>query len=633
MTQPPFIRRVGLDNFKSVRSQQIDLAPLTVVVGRNSAGKSTLIQSLLAAAQAAAADHSQGLIALNGPLTKLGTYGELKNFRAGDQEEVIIGLTADVFTDEPSLTYEFETDDELFVINEYQVTLSAHLTQYGSTADSRSVVSRLRTAVVPTTRLDLDEVVSLDATSEGVPGSQPNQLNGYWKPDNIVLRDFQFTTGQLIERLEGTVLEGIVPAGIHSRTTVGEHLLRIWWSAYEAELEEEIRIQKRVIADQQMTTEKEHRPNNDAPKRALRDLFRLLPSHGDGPYPSHVLPSKFVITQGSGLSEKGRSGIARSMAGLGEIEFRHRAEALLPSEDDPDDARSWGRRVWDSAYLGRPQLRGYDIIDRGHQAILSALTNVKYLGPIRSPDWAAGPSITDIGSAGEYAPTVLRARASDSVEVPVPYRADQIKSGIPDVLGLPEWAWIPQPLKVADALDQILQFLDLVDAASARDHGRFGVGFSVQPSGVQAEVDLTAVGVGVSQALPIALLLVLSQPGDLILIEQPELHLHPAMQLRMADLLMNYARQGRQVIVETHSEHIVNRLRRRVVEHPDLLQNDIILQFAETDPDSNTVYRPSTINPDGTLSDDWPEGFFEVASDEATELLRALIQQRRKEDT
>ena len=57
-----------------------------------------------------------------------------------------------------------------------------------------------------------------------------------------------------------------------------------------------------------------------------------------------------------------------------------------------------------------------------------------------------------------------------------------------------------------------------------------GIGLSVTPPGIDREVDLTSVGVGVSQVLPVILLCLLAEPGTLVVLEQPELHLHPKLQ-------------------------------------------------------------------------------------------------------
>jgi predicted ATPase len=143
-------------------------------------------------------------------------------------------------------------------------------------------------------------------------------------------------------------------------------------------------------------------------------------------------------------------------------------------------------------------------------------------------------------------------------------------------------------------------------------------------------IDLTSVGVGVSQVLPVILLCLKSMPNAVILLEQPELHLHPAMQLKLADFLLACTQTGRQIIVETHSEHLVNRLRRRVAEDQTAsLHEHIGLLFAEQ---SNGVsrYQPTTINRLGGLSGDWPSGFLDIGADEAGEFLLGAMRRRQE---
>ena len=86
------LSKISLRNFKSVRQAEVDLADLTVIVGKNSAGKSTLIQSLLAVSQAARSEHRPGLISLNGQLVRLGSYREFKNLRARSTDPVAISI-------------------------------------------------------------------------------------------------------------------------------------------------------------------------------------------------------------------------------------------------------------------------------------------------------------------------------------------------------------------------------------------------------------------------------------------------------------------------------------------------------------------------------------------------------------
>ena len=81
-------------------------------------------------------------------------------------------------------------------------------------------------------------------------------------------------------------------------------------------------------------------------------------------------------------------------------------------------------------------------------------------------------------------------------------------------------------------------------------------------------------GFGISQALPILLEGICMYKDQTLLLEQPEIHLHPQMQLNMADFLITLAKHERNIILETHSDHIVNRIIRRAMEDHSLVNGD-----------------------------------------------------------
>jgi hypothetical protein len=127
------------------------------------------------------------------------------------------------------------------------------------------------------------------------------------------------------------------------------------------------------------------------------------------------------------------------------------------------------------------------------------------------------------------------------------------------------------------------------------------------------------VGFGISQVLPIIMQSLLSVKGN-ILIEQPELHLHPALQAELGDLFIDSAlgEQKNTFIIETHSEHLILRILRRIRETsegelPDGIQkifpNDVAIIYAQpTREGSRIVHVP--ITEDGEFEIPWPEGFF-----------------------
>jgi len=184
---------------------------------------------------------------------------------------------------------------------------------------------------------------------------------------------------------------------------------------------------------------------------------------------------------------------------------------------------------------------------------------------------------------------------------------------------------------LGEALNNWLRWFGLADEASSEDLGRLGIGLSVTPSALGRPVDLTSVGVGVSQVLPVVILCLLAKPGTLIILEQPELHLHPKLQQDLADFLLACVETGRQLVIETHSEHLVNRLRRRVAaDDTDRTRNLVKLVFAESS-EGITTYRESKINPYGGLDDDWPDGFLDLGARESRALIKESATKRRRE--
>lgn len=128
----------------------------------------------------------------------------------------------------------------------------------------------------------------------------------------------------------------------------------------------------------------------------------------------------------------------------------------------------------------------------------------------------------------------------------------------------------------------------------------------------RTQVSHRDVGIGISQVLPV-LVMALGSKDRLIAIEQPEIHLHPALQAELADVFIESAtgENPNTFILETHSEHLILRLMRRIREG-DLDPNDICVLFVKPANGGSTVTE-LRLDSDGDFMDDWPGGFFEEA--------------------
>ena len=167
-------------------------------------------------------------------------------------------------------------------------------------------------------------------------------------------------------------------------------------------------------------------------------------------------------------------------------------------------------------------------------------------------------------------------------------------------------------------LQELYESLDTRVEVALRD---FEQGITVVPSDV---------GVGVSQMIPI-IVGCLADGIGLLIVEQPELHVHPAVQVGLGDLLIHVVNANNEgsfgsksLIVETHSEHIMLRLLRRVRETaeddlppgaPSLTPDPLSIVYVEP-ADDGVNFRPLRIDEEGEFIDRWPSGFFEERAEE-----------------
>ena len=136
---------------------------------------------------------------------------------------------------------------------------------------------------------------------------------------------------------------------------------------------------------------------------------------------------------------------------------------------------------------------------------------------------------------------------------------------------------------------------------------------------------LRDVGFGFSQVLPVIIQSILSKEKTL-LIEQPELHLHPALQAELGDLFINSAlsEQKNRFLIETHSEHLILRLLRRIRETEDgelpegiipITPDDLCVLYVQPgEKGSEVIHIP--VSKDGEFEKPWPSGFFAERSKE-----------------
>ena len=183
-----------------------------------------------------------------------------------------------------------------------------------------------------------------------------------------------------------------------------------------------------------------------------------------------------------------------------------------------------------------------------------------------------------------------------------------------------------------DDIAEWLRKLDLIQDLTIRAAGSHGRFYEVFVKIDDVESALLDVGFGVSQVLPVITMLLSAPEGSIILLEQPELHLHPNAQAALADLMLYVAEtRNLQLIVESHSEHIVRRLQRRMAESKSKFASPegIKMYYCESAQGGSTI---SEIDVDrfGQIPN-WPEKFMGDISGDLHTMLKAALERRSQE--
>ena len=247
---------------------------------------------------------------------------------------------------------------------------------------------------------------------------------------------------------------------------------------------------------------------------------------------------------------------------------------------------------------------------------------LSYLGPLRSyPErqytWQ-GSSPVDVGRAGERAVEALLASRS---------------MGRRNTRKLNRLGRAVRRITVEEHVAQWLHQLQLIAEFQVERISADADIYRVLVRRFDAAewVHLTDVGFGVSQVLPVLVLLAYVDEGSTVLLEQPEIHLHPAVQAGLADIIIEAATVRRvQVIVESHSEHLLKRLQRRVAER-NLTPDDVALYFCENDHGASRI-DGLELNVFGEIHN-WPEDFFGDRFGETAAIVEAGLKQRTGSDS
>jgi predicted ATPase len=596
------IQRWHLGNFKSVENADIELSPLTVLVGANSAGKSSLIQSILAVSQAARGEGVSDRFPLNGGILRLGTVTQNRYAGPGEggSRPISFGAHFHMGAEHRAWTVSAATrrhlpPDGIDRHVDWQVTL-------GDSPRNQSGQALIDRVSFSVNHLEVDDeheevsrtLLDVSAPRDATVDRESTAFQGTWD------------AGDTVYQIADAALRGGVPVlGV-----VEKDIAEIAWSAWN----EAFRLGLERVTWRQAG--RSRRDWSHVQQMSLDDE----PETDYRPYVERIAHD--IVETYENYSDPGRVDIEVRLRNALRDRYLNSPPTDIPPQllYNPVLATLVRAELEQRGLSGtvpvRQEMRG--VTDVGRSIVEFLSSGIFYLGPLREDPRvvyqdSAEASGGYVGAKGEYLAAVLQSSSRRKVDVPLPG------------MDLGEHTMVT----LREALNRWIQFLDIGQAVTTSDRGRLGLELTVEQQHVGVTLDLTSVGTGVSQLLPVLVMCLRSPRGSLLLMEQPELHLNPGVQQRLADFLLAIAAAGRQVIVETHSEYMISRLRLRVADdETDEVRQTFGLLFAVRT-EGRTTYDRVETNEFGGL-ESWPEGFFDHSAEESRRILKAAVDKRRR---
>lgn len=735
----PFLKSLRLANFKSVESCDLELAPLTILVGRNSSGKSTLIQSILLLAQNASAPDSRGLgvkgfLDINGSLITLGQFSELINDAASKADQTIsIGCTFQFPIPSRGRWLELITtsseelpnqDVDLWVSSNHvepnlrgcNLEISTQFVENNNDYEKnllKANVARARFSVngftvqeVSGNRQKLEEshseydvnekydpnfstIVKTTANLKnrrGIHADSRNYLVFPNRSETRVLERTQFMLGTPVTGLESMNTLDIVMKYQNSffarPQTIAAEIIRSFRgdpnnaknasnnSLKEVDIDSSYKLAvdnyaNKCIAvarsieniewgsDEYFSLGQELLPWNSLPipvKKYLGD------DHGDYAYfderiagttaqefgwwteaehdvyllteiGENLKPYQMNTRQLNSLRRAISSSIKEFWA---EVKVRVN-ELKIQNQSLPTQVVSTGFALVEdlSEYDDENYLNltvGY-----GVNRLREFLQKICYLGPLRKAPTeiyerfsTPGYPQTPLGFEGERLGQLVF--ENPVAQYPVP----ELDSDSNEIVTL------IKKCSFKEALNAWLLVLGIAKSGiSSIPQSHYGLKVTVDGR------PLRSLGVGVSQVIPVIATCLVAGRGSMVLLEEPELHLNPSLQRQLADFFIAMTMPGsdRQLIVETHSEYLITRLRVHAVKSKERarLMKLLFASQSKTSSSSFSTYQELMPDENGEIPE-WPElpgyedGYFGQVPHDMQQLLRVLVERHKNSE-
>lgn len=575
------LKGIEIENFKSYTEKQyIHFSDLSVLLGANSSGKSTALQALLVMKQTTECNSSDEELLLSGKYVALGDFDDV----ISDYQKEFFSLTAvleqaeksenEVENDEFKITWYFKrADDGISAMLNRLDIIYENLTLSFKRADNLHYMyineKRSPFSAVISNLMMVKYYIHYDIEFNNKFAEFLNELSKELLPKKII------------------TVQTDQPVGLHEIENFYYKLMD--------------RIQ--TSEDEKYGVSIEH---GDMAKRVVD----LLDKFGEMELPrfeaiSRILPKEIRFK----MLELALSGLD-NMENIDNIISKY--EVYLSNysmnEHNVEDFEGIFR-------IGRKPFLLFDkdggkkdnltqlkfALDFYNSFLKNILSKVFFVGPIReTPKGLYNIGFETIpkyvGPTGSYFASVLLHENKKEREYILPDRTERCT--------------------LSEALAEWMIHLNVASAVDVDKKNSFGFSVSIKNM-EQVKSDIMNVGIGTSQVLPVLISVLLSEPNEILIFEQPELHLHPYSQSRLADMFTEFCKHGRKIILETHSEYFLLRLRYHIVKE-QYSQDATAVNFFQNKGGTKVTFA----NVSGFGNIDYPEDF----RDETQELLNSILE-------
>lgn len=575
------LKSIEIENFKSYTEKQcIHFSDLSVLLGANSSGKSTALQALLIMKQTIECNSPDEELLLSGKYVALGDFDDVISDPAKDYFSLAAVLEEaeksenEVENDEFRITWRFERADD---------GISAVLTRldiiYENLTLSFKRVGNIHHMYINEERSPFSAVV-----------------NNLMMAEYCIHYDIEFNNklAELLNELSKVLLTKKITTVQTDQPVSLNEIENFYFKLMD-------RIQ--TNADERYSISSEH---GEMAKR----LGDLLDRFGELELPrfeaiSRILPKELRLK----MLELALSGLD-DMQRVDNIISKYEAYLLEYLNNEHNVADFEG--IFE---LGSNPFRLFDrdggkkdnltqlkfALDFYKSFLRNILSRVFFVGPIReTPKGLYNIGFETIpkyvGPTGSYFASVLLHENKKEREYILPDRIERCT--------------------LSDALAAWMIHLNVASAVDVDKRNSFGFSVSVENM-EQVRSDIMNVGIGTSQVLPVLISVLLSEPNEILVFEQPELHLHPYSQSRLADMFTEFCKHGRKIILETHSEYFLLRLRYHIVKE-QYSQDATAVNFFQNKGGTKVTFA----NVSGFGNIDYPEDF----RDETQELLNSILE-------